>query len=129
MAKVNYKANYTVNTPKDKGLLEVSVDLYQFIEDGLHYMYSPQLDLYGYGNTEKESKESFHVTIEEFFRYSINKNTLDKQLRALGWKVSKTKWTSPDLEDILRDNENFSEILHKKEYKKTTQNIPVPELV
>ena len=127
MAKHNYKANFILNSPKSKGRLEVSLDLYLFEEDNIHYAYCPQLDLNGYGKTEPEAKKSFAITIEEFFRYTLNKETLISELKRLGWKINKKQWLSPELEDLLKENEDFNDILHKKNYKKTTENVLVPE--
>ena len=127
MAKLNYKANYKFTSTKIKGTLEVSVDLYSFIEDGIHYLYCPQLDINGYGKSESEAKKSFRITMEEFFRYTINKNSLGTELKRLGWKHTKKRWLSPELTELLKDNENFNDILHKKEYKKTTQSVQLAE--
>lgn len=55
-------------------------------DDAVNYVYSPQLDLTGYGYNEVEAKESFNHQLEEFISYSLNKNTLLSELKKLGWQ-------------------------------------------
>ncbi|HEY4787807.1 MAG TPA: hypothetical protein VIH57_17245 [Bacteroidales bacterium] len=58
-----------------------------FEEDGAKIVYCPALDLSGYGLDENEADESFKISLDQFISYTIHKNTLDKELRRLGWKV------------------------------------------
>lgn len=55
-------------------------------ESGVHYVYSPQLDLHGYGNDEKEAMEHFKYAMEDFIDYTTEHDTLGKVLNDLGWK-------------------------------------------
>lgn len=48
-------------------------------------IYSPALDLSGYGNTINEAKESFKIALEEFIRYTLNENTFNDVMKKLGW--------------------------------------------
>ena len=55
------------------GGIEVKVDLVEFEDDDIHYVYSPALELIGYGNTHEEAKESWNTVLEEYFQYGIEK--------------------------------------------------------
>lgn len=55
-------------------------------ESGIHYVFSPQLDLHGYGNSEVEAMEHFKFAIEDFIEYTSEHDTLAKVLKELGWK-------------------------------------------
>src|SRR5438552_19042072 len=85
------KQNRTAGMYLDKDK-KVTFDLpvLSYHEAGLQVIYAPYLDLFGYGKTEKEAKESFKITLEEFIRYTTAKNTIEKVLKQLGWKI-KTK--------------------------------------
>jgi len=54
-------------------------------ENKIHFIYSPHLDLTGYGNTLQEAKKSFEIVLEDFVDYTITKKTLGKVLKDLGW--------------------------------------------
>jgi hypothetical protein len=61
--------------------------LVEFEEGNVTIVYSPALDLSGYGYSPEEAKQSFSEALQEFFRYTNNKNTLDKVLKDLGWAI------------------------------------------
>lgn len=48
-------------------------------------IYSPALDLSGYGNTINVAKKSFKIALEEFIRYTLNENTFNDVMKKLGW--------------------------------------------
>ncbi|MEX0721642.1 MAG: hypothetical protein WD059_13300 [Balneolaceae bacterium] len=105
---------------------EVSLDLIEFIEDNVHLVYSPALDLTGYGDNKKEARTSFEVTLKEFLRYTIKNNTLDKELKRLGWKKQKKSdhsYTPPELTKLSRKNRQLKHILNHQEFEKTTQRL------
>lgn len=88
--------------------LEIELSLISYQEDGVDVIYSPTLDLFGYGKTVEEAKDSFEVTLQEFVRYTTNKKTLVAELQKLGWKITgrrKRNLAAPDLNELLRDNE------------------------
>lgn len=84
MGKLRFEDNYKNASSK----IEAVLSLLQFKEKEVTIIYSPALDLSGYGNNEKEAQKSFEITIEEFFRYTINKRTFETELKNLGWKLS-----------------------------------------
>ncbi len=56
-------------------------------ENKVHFVYSPHLDLTGYGNDVTQAKDSFEIVLEDFVDYTIKKKTLAKVLTGLGWEL------------------------------------------
>ena len=110
--------------------IKTDLSLISFIEDGAHIIYSPALDLSGYGNTEDEAKESFQIVLKEFLSYCMDKNTLYNELERLGWNITRNKKhlqiKSPDLSSLLERNPDLENILKEKEYHKYNQSIDLP---
>jgi len=129
MAQLEFKAHFSGmgNTVK------VQLSMIGFQEDDTFIMYSPALDLSGYGANEEEARESFDIVFQEFLTYTINKNTLKAELVRLGWKINNSKKSqtivAPIDSDLLRDNEHYQDIFNNKEFRKYNQQIEIPELV
>ena len=109
---------------KSKHVFELS--LFQFDENKVVVIYSPALDLSGYGKSEKEAEKSFEEALNEFTRYTTNKGTLLKELRRLGWTFSKKENNAPRLENMLASNEYLADIFEHKEFKKYNSKVHVP---
>jgi hypothetical protein len=110
--------------------VKFNLPLIKFQEEDVYFIYSPALDLTGYGRTEEEAKASFGETIDQFLDYTIKKKTLFSELRKLGWKVTKKKISqSPSLVDMITKNNYLAEIFEQKQYQKLNQTISIPELV
>lgn len=113
----------------DKGI-KTNLSLISFIEDGVHIIYSPALDLSGYGNTEGEAKDSFEIVLSEFFNYCMNKKTIFDELKRLGWKVKGSKKhpkvQSPDMSELLKSNTDLEDIFQKKEFHKYNKEVMIP---
>lgn len=126
MSKLQLKASIG-NLPKNKRV-DVQVLILAFVEDSLFYYYAPQLDVYGYGQTETEAKESFEITLHEFFRYTLNKGTLQSELKRLGWKMqTKTKAISaPDFSLLLQSSAELKDIVENRSFTKTHHLIQMP---
>jgi len=60
-------------------------------ENRTHFIYSPHLDLTGYGNGLSEAKSSFEIVFGDFVDYTIKKKTLGKVLTDLGWELKGTE--------------------------------------
>lgn len=111
--------------------VSVKLDVYIFREDNTTIAYSPALDLCGYGYTESEAKDSFHIVVSEYLEYGISQRTLVADLRAHGWKVRslrQRKMTSPSIETLLHTNNTFRDILENKDYRKVSQPMPLPSM-
>lgn len=106
-----YKASYTNKRHK----IEVEISVFIWKDESTVYVYSPSLDLTGYGDTIMEAKKSFEITLQEFVKYTTNKKTLFDELEHLGWAVNrrKKKMFPPDTKELLNDNETFREIYNK----------------
>ncbi len=121
MAQAQFKGQYS----GAKYTIQMSLSLYVWEEEGAFFVYAPTLDLTGYGNSEKEAKKSFEITLEEFLEYTHNKNTMFDDLENLGWTVNrkKIKVRIPEFEDMINENEEFRQILTKPGYRKEDKNI------
>ena len=92
--------------------IQFNLDIIIFKEGESTIVYCPPLDLSGYGHSEHEAQASFKTVLSEYFRYTLNKDTIKDDLHRMGWKVKSRKKPiePPTLQRILRDNENFSRI-------------------
>ena len=116
-----------VNASYKDGTNQVKLDIafFGWEEDAIHYVYSPGLDLTGYGHTKEEAKQSFEDVLEEFIRFTHTKKTIFKELENLGWAVNKRKKKviAPDFEKLLTDNEHFNDLYKTKSLLKEKSSI------
>ncbi len=109
------------------GKYHVGLSLVEFEEDNVTIIYSPALDLSGYGYNYSEAKHSFAEALHEFFRYTNNKNTLDKVLKDLGWNVKdskkKPKFNPPKDSELIVLNPMYNEIVNNKSYKVSREDV------
>lgn len=121
---------FSGNLGDGKTGIKTELSLIYFIEEGTHIIFSPALDLSGYGNNEIEAKESFQIVLQEFISYGLNKKTLLQDLENHGWKVkgskNKPQIQSPDLADMLKSNSELEDIFQKKDFKKYNQDLLIP---
>ena len=105
----------------------VGLSLVEFNEEDVIIVYSPALDLSGYGYTKEEAKNSFTESLHEFFRYTHNKNTLDQVLKDLGWSIKGTKknpkFNPPKDSDLVSSNLLFNDIVNTKNYRVSRENV------
>jgi predicted RNase H-like HicB family nuclease len=107
--------------------IEVKVDLIEYEESGIYYVYCPAFDLVGYGKTPHEARESWEAVLEQYFSYTLNKKTLIKDLESRGWVVRKKKqFTAPSLSWMLQNNDQLTDIYDNHNFKKVTKPISVP---
>jgi hypothetical protein len=111
----------------DNGKYHVGLSLVEFEEDNVIIIYSPALDLSGYGYNHSEAKHSFTEALQEFFRYTHNKKTLDKVLIELGWKLkgskNKPKFDPPKDSELVASNPMYNEIVNNKSYKVSREDV------
>ena len=109
----------------DQFKLNLGLSLYVWSEGGIYYVYSPALDITGYGETEREAKDSFTITLGEFLDYTHNKKTIFDELEKLGWTTNrrKKKVKAPELEEILESNDELRHIINKRGIKRENTNI------
>ena len=122
--------NLTGKWKQGKNAVEMSLPVMIFEDDGIQIAYIPVLDLSGYGNDEQKALDSLFVAIDEYFNYTINKNTFIEDLKAHGWTIKKkTKpFVAPEITDLFSKNAYLHEIVNKKPYimKRIPVNIPQP---
>ncbi|HET9058183.1 MAG TPA: hypothetical protein VFN30_15160 [Chitinophagaceae bacterium] len=108
--------------------VSVKLSLFTFIEENVYVVYSPALDLYGYGNDEQEARHSFETTLHEYVKYTTNKKTVEQDLKKYGWRIDKKQKTlnSPDVSTLLQKNESFREIVNNRPFKKYDMNVQIP---
>ncbi len=110
----------------------VKLLLFHFKDDNnVHFIYSPHLDLTGYGENLREAKKSFGIVFEDFIDYTIKKKTLGKVLTKLGWQLKGSvknprKAIVPSITDVIKDNDYVSEIFDKYPVKTYHQQVGIP---
>ncbi len=105
--------------------VEFNISIFLWEEDSVSYVYSPALDLTGYGLNKEEARESFETVLHEFIVYTHNKKTIFTELENLGWAVNKKKGrvVSPDFEDMLSENEHFKHLYKSKDLVRDSSNV------
>ncbi len=119
------KSNIVRAYRSERHIIEIGVLVYDWEDEGVFYVYSPALDLTGYGKTKSESQESFKTSLDIFIDYTYNKKTIFDELEYLGWSVNrrKKKAIPPENEEMLNDNEVLKELSTKEGVNKSNQNI------
>lgn len=89
-------------------IFQVGLSLIEFNENDVTIVYSPALNISGYGYNSDEAKNSFNIALHEFFQYTNNKKTFDKVLKELGWTFKggkkKSKIEAPLNSDLIAKN-------------------------
>ncbi len=80
-----------------KEIIKVQV---QFMKEGTTaIVYSPALEISGYGKTIEEAQLDFHNAVNIFIEETTASGTLDRALETLGWKRIDHHW-QPQIEII-----------------------------
>jgi len=100
-------------------------------ENKIHLIYSPHLDLTGYGKNFVEARKSFEIVFEDFVDYTLNKNTLGKVLTSLGWELKglskrPKKVIAPSITSVIKNNQYVSEIFDKYPVNTYHQEVGLP---
>ena len=111
-----------------KNTIRFDLPLFLFEEDKVWFAYLPSLDLNGYGKTEIEAKESLSIVLDEFLRYTLNKNTLLSEMKRLGWQIKSKKkpMLAPEISDLINTNDQLKEIINYKDYATSHYQVNVP---
>lgn len=111
---------------------KVKLLLFHFVDEHkVHLIYSPHLDLTGYGNNLEEARNSFGIVFEDFVDYTLKKKTLGKVLTGLGWELKGSaqrpkKVIAPSITSVIKDNEYVSEIFDKYSVNTYHQEVGLP---
>jgi hypothetical protein len=126
MAKLNFTSKLQIS----KYTVDTSLNLLHFVEDNIHYIYSPELEIYGYGQSENQARDSFTTSFREMVDYMVKKNTLAAELESLGWSVRKTKnkfrYEPPLMSNLIEENEELKNIVNTKSYTKYNHAVQLP---
>ncbi len=100
-------------------------------ENDIHFIFSPHLDLSGYGNSVEEAKRSFEIAMEDFVDYTVKKKTIGKVLTKLGWKIKgksrvPKKVLAPSIASVIKDNEYVSEVFDKYQVNTFHKEVELP---
>ncbi len=116
--------------------IKARILLFHFTDkQGVHFIYSPHLDLTGYGYSQEEAKQSFEVVLEDFFDYTLKKGTLGRVLKKLGWKQQKgslkkpLKSFAPSITTVIANNKHVADIFDKYPLNTYHQEVELPVAV
>jgi len=115
--------------------VKVQLLLFHFTdENNVHFIYSPHLDLTGYGTDQEEAKKSFKIVFEDFVDYALSKKTLGKVLTSLGWELKGSakkpkKVLTPSITSVIKENEYVSEIFDKCPVNTYHQEVGLPAFI
>ncbi|RLD45095.1 MAG: hypothetical protein DRJ10_08670 [Bacteroidetes bacterium] len=118
----------------DSRLVKVKLLLIHFEdENNIQFIYSPHLDLTGYGDSLSNAKDSFEIALEDFVDYTLKKKTIGKVLTELGWETKGSrkkpkKILAPSITSVINDNEYVSEIFDKYSTNTYHQEVGIPAL-
>ncbi len=124
--KVNEDYNIQGQWANDNHAVKVQLQVLLFLEDDIQYAYIPALDVIGYGTSEEEAKASLQISLSEFFRYTLNKETFFVELERLGWQKKKKHYKAPEITDQLSSNEQLRDILNHKQYTAANFSVSIP---
>ncbi len=118
---------------KDRtGYVKVNLLLVHFQdEEKIHFIYSPHLDLTGYGHSLNEAKKSFGIVFEDFIDYTFKKKTLGKLLIKLGWELKGSvkkpkKILAPSITSVISNNDFVSDIFDKYPVNTYHEEVEIP---
>jgi hypothetical protein len=116
-----------------KNSINAKILLFHFSDNQkVHFIYSPQLDITGYGYSQEEAKQSFEVVFEDFVDYTIKKGTLGIVLKKLGWKQQKgslkkpVKSFAPSITTVIANKKYVAEIFDKYPLNSYHQEVELP---
>ena len=131
MAKYIFEGDY-----KNKsGNVQVNLLLIHFEDENLiHFVYSPHLDLTGYGNNLQEAKDSFQIAFEDFIDYTLENKTLNTVLMNLGWDLKNNfkkqkKIIAPSFMSLAVGNKYISELFDNYSVNTYHQEVGIPAFV
>ena len=128
MAQYIFEGKYQDNS----AIVKVKLLLFHFVDEQMvHFIYSPHLDLTGYGNNFDEARKSFEIVFDDFVDYTLKKKTLGKVLSGLGWTLKGSarkpkKVIAPSITSVIKENEYVSEIFDKYPVNTYHQQVGLP---
>lgn len=131
MSQYIYKKDFK----SEYGSVKVKLLLLNFQdENGIHFIYSPHLDITGYGNSLNDAQKSFDIVLDDFVDYTLKKKTIGKVLEKLGWSIKGAvkfpkRIIAPSISTIIGSNKYVSEIFDKYSVNTFHENIQIPAFI
>jgi hypothetical protein len=129
MSKNNH---VNVNFKNSEAQVNAKIVLISFKENNTFIIYSPHLDITGYGLTEEEALLSFNHCLGVFLDYTVKKKTIHQELVSLGWELKKgtsknpKRINAPSWGDLIKNNHSLEMILNKQDIKTTHKKVAIP---
>ena len=129
---MNKNHHINVDFKNAEANVKANIVLISFKEQDNYIVYSPHLEVTGYGKSEEEAMQSFNHCLGAFLEYTVNKKTLHKELISLGWELKKgsaknpKKINAPSISDLLKHNTALEELLNKREEYYLNSKFTVP---
>jgi len=113
----------------NKKVMRASMELYRFIDHGVHIVYCPALDLSAAGNTAAESLNEFKMVFKMHMEDCVENETLHDDLLSHGWKLQETSIYAPKATQVLSHNTMLRDIFNNHDYSKETRVMNLPRVV
>lgn len=124
--------NVSLKFINNAGTVTANISMLSFKEGETFIIYTPQLDISGYGNTYAEALTSFEQSLEMFLDYTTNKQTLYKVLSDLGWTLAKgtekkqKKISAPLLSQLITKNDYLADLLNNQSLQTSNKEVLIP---
>lgn len=121
-----------VDFKNSEAKVKATIVLISFKEADNFIIYSPHLEVTGYGKSEDEAMQSFNHCLGVFLDYTVNKKTLHEELISLGWELKKgtvknpKKINAPSWGDLLKNNATLEELLNKQNIRTSHKEVSIP---
>lgn len=129
---MNKNHHVNVNFKNAEAKVKANIVLISFREEDNYIIYSPHLEVTGYGKSEEEAMVSFNHCLGAFLDYTTNKKTLHEELARLGWELKKgtvkrpRKINAPSMSDLVLHNEQLKELLNKHDISTIQKEVAIP---
>lgn len=129
---MNQNHHINVDFKNSEAKLNAKIVLVSFKEDDNFIVYSPHLEVSGYGKTQQEAMDSFNHCLGVFFDYTVNKKTLHEELISLGWQLKKgtikkpLKINAPSMSELLKHNTALEDLLNKQNISTIQKEVAIP---
>lgn len=126
----NHHINFDFKNAEAK--LNAKIVLVSFKEDDNFIVYSPHLEVSGYGKTQDAAMDSFNHCLGVFFDYTVKKKTLHEELISLGWQLKKgtikkpLKINAPSMSELLKHNTALEDLLNKQNISTIQKEVAIP---
>ena len=115
-----------------QAIAKTNVVIFSFQDADNYIVYSPQLDVSGYGKTQKEALSSFDYCLAGFLDYTFKKETLYEELISLGWKLKKginnnlKQIKAPSWSELIKKNPSLEVLLSTHNINTQQREVEIP---